>query len=88
MNEIWKNIKDYENLYQVSNLGNVRSITHKRKNGKKENQYDMNGEFIQQWNCIMDAERFLNKKRANVSICSCCKNKTKSAYGYIWKYGE
>lgn len=26
MNEIWKDIKGYEGLYQVSNLGNVRSI--------------------------------------------------------------
>ena len=25
-NEIWKNIKGYEELYQVSNLGNVRSL--------------------------------------------------------------
>lgn len=37
MIEIWKNIKGYEKLYQVSNLGNVKSL--KRKiityNGKK-----------------------------------------------------
>lgn len=26
MKEIWKDIKDYENFYQVSNLGNVRSL--------------------------------------------------------------
>lgn len=25
MVEIWKDIKDYEGLYQVSNLGNVKS---------------------------------------------------------------
>lgn len=25
-NEIWKNIKGYEGLYQISNLGNVRSV--------------------------------------------------------------
>ena len=31
MEEIWKDIKDYEGHYQVSNLGNVRSI----KNNKK-----------------------------------------------------
>lgn len=29
MKEIWKNIKGYENSYQVSNLGNVRSLTRK-----------------------------------------------------------
>ena len=26
ISEIWKDVKDYEGLYQVSNLGNVRSI--------------------------------------------------------------
>lgn len=26
MNEIWRDIKDYEGLYQVSNLGRVRSV--------------------------------------------------------------
>ena len=26
MNEIWKDIKDYEGLYQVSNIGNVKSL--------------------------------------------------------------
>lgn len=26
MKEIWKDIKGYEGLYQVSNLGNVRRI--------------------------------------------------------------
>ena len=26
MKEIWKDIKNFEGLYQVSNLGNVRSL--------------------------------------------------------------
>ena len=28
MNEIWKNIDDFEGLYQVSNLGNVKSLNY------------------------------------------------------------
>ena len=32
MKEIWKNIKGYENLYEVSNYGNVRSLDHYRNN--------------------------------------------------------
>lgn len=32
MEEIWKPIKDYEGLYQVSNLGNVKSLDRKIKN--------------------------------------------------------
>ena len=30
MKEIWKDIKDYEGLYQVSNLGRVKSLPRKR----------------------------------------------------------
>ncbi len=32
--EKWKDIKGYEGLYQVSNLGRVRSLDHERRNGK------------------------------------------------------
>lgn len=35
MLEIWKDIKDYEGLYQVSNLGRVKSLAN-RSNHKKE----------------------------------------------------
>lgn len=38
-NEEWKDIKNYEGLYQVSNLGNVRSLDRKIK------QKNKNGEF-------------------------------------------
>ena len=30
MNEIWKDIDGYEGLYQVSNLGNVKSLNYRR----------------------------------------------------------
>ena len=29
--EIWKDIPEYEGLYQVSNLGNVRSLNYRKK---------------------------------------------------------
>lgn len=34
MRETWKDIKGYEGLYQVSNLGNVKSVNHYASNGK------------------------------------------------------
>ena len=34
-NEIWKDIKGYENKYQVSNLGNIRSINYNNTNKPK-----------------------------------------------------
>lgn len=36
MQEIWKDVKGYEGLYQVSNLGNVKSLNYKRT-GKERN---------------------------------------------------
>lgn len=37
INEIWKDIPGYEGLYQISNLGQIRSLDHIRKNGINEN---------------------------------------------------
>lgn len=37
MQEIWKDIPNYENLYQISNLGNVRSLCFGARNVKKSN---------------------------------------------------
>lgn len=34
--EIWKDIKGYENLYQISNLGNVKSLGNGGSNASKE----------------------------------------------------
>lgn len=33
--EIWKSVKDYENLYQVSNLGRFKSLARKIGEGYK-----------------------------------------------------
>lgn len=34
-NEIWKPVKDYEGLYEVSNLGRVKSLNYKNSNKEK-----------------------------------------------------
>lgn len=44
MKEIWKDIKEYEGLYQISNLGNVKSLDHMRKNGT--NEYMQKGKIL------------------------------------------
>lgn len=183
MKEIWKNIKGYEGLYQISNLGRVRSLPRKtnnqyneglimkqkdsfgyskiqlRKNKKykwffvhrlvammflnnydeklqvnhkngikndnrvenlemvtasenqihsyrilknipsmknhfgknhvhsiKVTQFDKQNNFIKTWDSIIEASKKLN---INAScICNNCKNRRKSAGGYIWKYAN
>ena len=32
MEEVWKGIKDYEGIYQVSNLGRIKRLPHRVKN--------------------------------------------------------
>lgn len=55
MREIWKDIKGYEGLYQVSNLGNVKSLTRQIKclnskyrtiNGKVLKALQMNNNYL------------------------------------------
>ena len=45
MEEIWKDILDYEGLYQVSNLGRVKSLSRRVKN---KNGYKITKEIILQ----------------------------------------
>lgn len=49
-------------------------------------QYDKNMTFISEYISIRDAERKTGIHRANIS--KCCKNKVKSAGGFIWKFIE
>ena len=56
-------------------------------NSKKVLQYDLNGNFIKEWNCVIDAINNLHlPKYAHSSISLCCRGKTQSAYGFKWKY--
>lgn len=46
MKEIWKDIKGYEGLYQVSNLGKVKSLKRKRFNYRLQKIIEVNKEKI------------------------------------------
>ena len=52
---------------------------------KKVIQYNMNGEFIKEWECVLEAARFLGKTQG-AGITEVCNGSRKSIYGYIWKY--
>lgn len=74
----------YNNKYGTKQERYRKKI--RKKTGKRINQYDLEGNLMNTWECIMDAERFLNKKRAATPIWNCCQHKTKTAYGYRWEY--
>lgn len=177
--EVWKDIKGYEGLYQVSNLGRVKSLKRQRdvnllysntatvpekilkygtsqgylavtlaknkvnkkirvhklvalnfipnpenkpyinhKDGNKHNnnvenlewitpkentkhayanklmhphfnvinQYDTEGNFIKSWNGYSEINKVLGYSQQN--ICHCCKRRTRTAFGYVWRYAD
>jgi len=55
-----------------------------RKNTKPINQFTKDGNFIKRWESGAEASRVLNIDQANINAS--CKNKVKSAGGFIWKY--
>ena len=50
-------------------------------------QYDKKGNFIKEWNSVVEAERAYHpQKKRSTNISSCCIGKQKTAYGFIWKH--
>jgi group I intron endonuclease len=47
-------------------------------------QYDLQDNFIKEWESIIKIEKTLGYKTSNISVT--CKGKQKTAYGYKWKY--
>lgn len=53
---------------------------------KKVIKYDISGNYISEYNSIQEASKLNNIHHSN--IIACCKHKTKTSGGYIWKYAE
>jgi hypothetical protein len=49
-------------------------------------QFDLDGNFIKEWNGFIDIKKELNYDQS--TIRKCCKKQQKTAYGFIWKYKE
>lgn len=47
-------------------------------------QYSKSGDFIQKFNSIADAKRFLGIDGSDISAC--CQRKLKQCSGYVWRY--
>ena len=69
-------------------LGKKMSEASKLKMSKKQKlpvlQYDLDGNFIKEWEGIVDATKVVGKYSAN--IIRCCQGKNLQAYGFKWKY--
>lgn len=72
-------------LEERQTRGNLNAI--KNKTDKKAiNQYDLEGNFIQTYDSIADANRTLGKAPNASNITQVCKGQRKQAYGYLWQY--
>lgn len=47
-------------------------------------QYDLQGNFIKEWESQTEATKFLGK--TGDGIGACCRGRQKNAYGYVWKF--
>ena len=80
-----------ENLEWNTRQENIR---HSFDNGlekpahkRKIVQYTKNGEFVREWDSIVEAAKSVNGLQGNIG--SCCRGfRYKTAYGYIWRYKE
>jgi len=57
------------------------------KNNKIVLQFDLNGNFVKEWESQTIAAQFLGKK-TGAAIGECAKGKRPTIYGYKWKYKE
>ena len=64
------------------------------KKGKDANgskpilMYDQEGNFIKRFDSIADANEYFGKDRGCGSISNCLKGRTKTIYGYVFKYAD
>lgn len=64
----------------------------KKSGGRNTNatavdQFDLDGNYIRTWDCIMTAARDTRTSAASISLC-CRGKKYYSAGGYRWKYAK
>ena len=76
-----------QNLEWCDASYNLNYGTHNEKvsNSRKKPilQYDLDGNFIREWECAADVG-----KEVQANIVNCLKGRCKTAYNYIWKYKE
>lgn len=58
----------------------------KHHRSKKVYQYNLNGNFIKEWQNAYEIKRELGYSQGEIN--KCCLNKKNSAYNYLWKYKE
>lgn len=80
-------ISYYRSKGTCYNICNGGCIPLDGANDVKIKQYNLNGEFIKDFNSIKDAVEYLGlETHSQTNISACCMGKKHRAYGYIWRY--
>ena len=84
-----KTIQNY--IFQYSNNDNIKQIIKELKNNKKLNtkkvlQYDLEGNFIKEWDNSYQIQKSLGFLSGDIRFC--CEGKQKTSKGYKWEYGD
>ena len=76
-----------ENIEKSGELGLTKKYYGEQApRSRAVNQYDLEGNFIRKWNCILYVQNQLGIRQNN--IISCCRGKQKTAGKYIWEYAD
>lgn len=77
---------EYNSNYGTRNERIGKTAKRNMKYAKQILQYDLNGNFIKEWFSLEQIVRECGFNKPNIS--SCCHNRSKTAYGFIWKFKE
>lgn len=78
-----------ENLEWVTLADNsAHSVESGLSKTRKVVQYSLEDEYISSYPSLREAQRCIGKSPDSTSILYACQGKTKTAYGYKWKYEE
>ena len=78
------NLYNFKEAIRIGLRNNIYKKGKYNSNSKAVIQCDLKGNFIKEWDSMADAKRELGFDNKNISTC--VRGKSKSAYGYIWKY--
>lgn len=58
-------------------------------NNRKIRKYSLEGEFLDEYNSLVEAcEKSGIPKQNTTHLSRCARGKKKTAYGYIWRYSD